>query len=81
MGDMDSATAAAEIREHPEREGEIIGLWVAWLYDTHGEGLPTEVLHVVYGKAWEDGHAYGLSEVEMHFSDLVEFAEKVRAAR
>jgi hypothetical protein len=83
MGDMvmDSENAWATIREHPEREGEILGLWAAWLYETHGEGLPVEVLHLIYSKAWEDGHSAGLHEIEMYFVELVEFAEKVRAAR
>lgn len=26
----------------------------------------------IWDKAWEDGHAYGPNEVEMHYQDLIE---------
>jgi len=42
------------------------------LYPWLNEGcLPT-----VFGKAWEDGHAWGYSEVFYHFENLCEFLDK-----
>jgi hypothetical protein len=62
-------------------DGQIMDAWVAWLYETHGEDLPENVLHLVYAKAYEDGHSSGLREVERYFIELVEWAEKIRAVR
>lgn len=61
-------------------EGDIITAWSRWLYDRHGVGLSEDVLNIVYGKAWEDGHSAGLQEVESCFIDLVDLAEMVIAA-
>lgn len=33
-----------------------------------------EVAGVVFRKAWEDGHASGLHEVEQHYAELAEIA-------
>lgn len=41
----------------------------------------TDAQHaLVYSKAYQDGHAYGYSEVEGHYRDLVEFAEELLKA-
>lgn len=32
--------------------------------------MPAKVAERVFDKAWEDGHASGLHEVEMHYDDL-----------
>jgi len=32
---------------------------------------------IIFSKAWEDGHANGFYEVEMHFRDLVDFAKEL----
>lgn len=42
---------------------------------------PRSKLHrVIYGKAWEDGHSSGLSEVANHYDELVDFAEEIHKA-
>jgi len=34
------------------------------------KNLPDATAHDVFRMAWEDGHAYGNSEVEIHYIDL-----------
>lgn len=36
------------------------------------ERVPDEIAQRVFNKAWEDGHASGTHEVEMHYDDLSE---------
>lgn len=58
--------------------GEVIEKFRDWLGDKYASEFPKEVQDLIYGKAWEDGHAHGLSEVESHYIDTVDFVEKVR---
>jgi hypothetical protein len=37
-------------------------------------GVPDEVAAKVFDKAWEDGHASGTHEVEIHYDELSEIA-------
>jgi hypothetical protein len=44
---------------------------------TDGDEISDDVrkkAEVIYAKAWEDGHSSGFSEVEIYFSNLVDFA-------
>lgn len=41
------------------------------------DGLPNAVRDAVWKKAWDDGHASGIHEVEMHYEEL---ADIVKAA-
>jgi hypothetical protein len=83
--EMDSARAGTLLRtpkdQRPESDADIMTAWADWLYETHGSSLSRPVLDKVYAKAWENGHAYGLSEVEEHFRDLVDFAWDILGAR
>lgn len=38
---------------------------------------PEKVRNKIFYKAWEDGHAYGHSEVLNHYDDLVDFVEQI----
>jgi len=46
------------------------------LYKKHGF-VNNELNDMIYSKAYEDGHAYGWSEVESHFSNLAEFVQDI----
>lgn len=46
------------------------------LYKKYGF-VNDELNDMIYSKAYADGHAYGWSEVELHFSDLAEFAKDI----
>lgn len=46
------------------------------LYKKHGF-VNNELNDMIYSKAYADGHAYGWSEVELHFSDLAEFVKDI----
>lgn len=50
--------------------------FVKELYKKYGF-VNEELNSMIYSKAYEDGHAYGWSEVELHFSDLAEFAKDI----
>jgi len=61
--------AATEQKAHAVRLFEEIGRPLAGLNaKQHGE---------VYAMAWEQGHASGYSEVEMHYGDFAELARKI----
>jgi len=52
--------------------------WHAWLRAEGGtEDLPDELHDKIFDLAWENGHANGYSEVEIHY---VEYAELALAA-
>ncbi len=38
---------------------------------------PKEALDLMFEKAWDDGHAYGLQSVADEYDDLVQIAEAV----
>lgn len=50
--------------------------FVKELYKKYGF-VNNELNSIIYSKAYEDGHAYGWSEVELHFSNLAEFAKDI----
>lgn len=37
--------------------------------------------HIIFGKAWDEGHASGLYEVRYCFEELLEFLETVKSAQ
>lgn len=37
------------------------------------EHLPKAIEQRIYGKAYEDGHAYGYGEIATHYADIAEF--------
>jgi hypothetical protein len=51
----------------------------AKMHEEYGEGLNEGQHEVVYSQAWQQGHAYGFSEVESHYIDLAEMARRVIA--
>jgi hypothetical protein len=54
--------------------------WAEWLHVTHANEFTTGQARVIYEKAWEDGHAFGYSEVEIHYQDLVDLIRRIQAA-
>lgn len=43
------------------------------MHEKHGVGL-TEAVHAkVYARAYDEGHAYGYTEVEEHYIELADF--------
>lgn len=64
--------SAKEAAEHYNRMFTEIGQPLAGLNEAqHG---------IVYSQAYEQGHAYGYSEVETHYGDFAEMARKLLAA-
>jgi multidrug resistance efflux pump len=54
----------------------------ARMYEEIGQPLAglDKVQHaLVYAQAWEQGHAYGYSEVETHYGELAQLARKLLA--
>lgn len=52
---------------------EEYGAWGNYLADKYGTAdLLPGVESKIYSKAWADGHAYGFSEVEIHYSEIAE---------
>ena len=43
--------------------------------------VPDNVAQRVFDKAWEDGHASGIHEVEMHYDDLSEIVNAAMVAQ
>lgn len=39
--------------------------------------IDDRLFDIVFDKAWDDGHAYGESEIRIHFDDLLEMANKI----
>lgn len=58
-----------------QRLGEEFRRDMEWSNST--ESLPKVVRDRLYGKAWEDGHAYGYTEVSGHYSDLADLVKMV----
>lgn len=55
--------------------GEINTEFREWLADEYASTLPASVQIRIWGKAWEDGHADGLRNVEIHYEENADFAE------
>jgi hypothetical protein len=76
-------TAAAQKAEYEERRAKEAAENAAHyqrMYDEIGQPLAglNEAQHgIVYAQAWEQGHAYGYSEVESHYGDFAEMARKL----
>lgn len=47
-----------------------------YLAKTHGNDNK-KLMDIVYSKAYDEGHAYGFSEVENHFIDLMDFVDEI----
>ena len=56
---------------------ELEAEWREWLFQEHADDMSTEAAQVVFARAWEEGHASGYSEVEMHFVDLIGLVREV----
>lgn len=39
--------------------------------------LPLTVADKIFGKAWEDGHAFGYNAVESFYCELIDFVEDI----
>lgn len=52
--------------------------WYADIYSYYGVDKDDPVIQKIISKAYEDGHAYGLQEVEGHFSTLLEFVKEIQ---
>lgn len=64
-----------------QEERDAIDLrWRAYVNETYGEGLSPAQLAVVHGLAYQEGHAYGLSEIEGYFGTFADFARNLLAA-
>lgn len=60
-------------RRHSTAEENIA--WHAYLRHEAGtEGLPDRVHDKVFSLAWQNGHAHGYSEVEIHYCEIAEVA-------
>jgi hypothetical protein len=42
--------------------------------------LPKSIRDKIFSKAWEDGHAYGHSEVLIHYEDIADFVDDIISA-
>lgn len=40
-------------------------------------GFNDTISKLILDKAWEDGHAYGYNEVNLHIDELAEMVEKI----
>ena len=58
-------------------QNKLIAAWSEWLVKEYASNFPESVQDKIYWKAWEDGHAYGLREVESYYEDLCDFAQDV----
>lgn len=82
---VDALTYPSGIKDRDERvaahaeynaaTSRITGEFREWLANEYAPTMPASVQNKIWGKAWEDGHAYGYREVENHYMDLAEFAE------
>lgn len=58
-------------KQQEERNAGAEALREKWL-----PGVPVSVAQKVFDRAWEDGHANGWHEVEMHYQELAPLIEE-----
>lgn len=75
----DKSNATEARRNYQNRINEITNDFEKNLSEFYGTGN-TAADHIIYGKAWDDGHSSGYSEVENLYQDLVHFAESLKEA-
>ena len=80
-GIKDKEERLAAHRAYREEVSKIESEFTAWLANEYAPGLPAEVQARIWSKSWEEGHAYGYSEVENHYIDNADFAEFVYNAK
>jgi flagellar biosynthesis/type III secretory pathway protein FliH len=74
----------AELKARREAEAKRHSEHYARMFEDIGQGVAglNEAQHgIVYAQAYEQGHAYGYSEVELHYGELAEMARKLLDAR
>jgi hypothetical protein len=77
-GDYDTKDAWLEARQaYNVAQGKITSEFREWLGYEYASSLPTKIWDRLWAKAWEDGHAHGYHDVEMHYIDMADFAEAV----
>lgn len=57
---------------------ELEAQWRAWLADEYASALPEAAQQAIWDYAWDQGHASGYNEVEMHYSDVAAIANLAR---
>jgi len=60
------------------QKNNAIAHWTFWLADYYANDLSSEVQQLIFGHAWEDGHADGYAEVERRYDRLVDFTRRVQ---
>jgi hypothetical protein len=61
--------------------GRLLGeFWIDCEEEFGFSDFPDEVKEFIHGKAYEEGHAYGFSEIANKYDDLVEFANVCKEA-
>lgn len=61
------------LRSYEEEAERLVSLFWADAAEEIGYGsLPNEMRSLIEGKAWEDGHSYGLQEVFLHLRPISE---------
>lgn len=61
-----------------DKNQALIEQWYSDLYSYYGVDKDDPVIQKIMSKAYEDGHAYGYSEVESHFSELLDFVSGIQ---
>lgn len=73
------ATYNIEVRAYNDKQSLVQEAWSKKLRDEHSE-VPEAVYWVLYGKAYDDGHSSGYSEVRNTLSDYVDFYHRIKEA-
>lgn len=85
---FDARTATQAIRDLPQSltylarrqaEVELEGRWKDYLRSLYTNINPAQ-FNLLFAKAWEDGHSYGLEEVESYLFDLAALFDALQDA-
>lgn len=86
--EFDARTATQAIRDLPQSltftarrqaERDLEGRWKDYLRTLYTNVNPAQ-FNLLFAKAWEDGHSYGLEEVESYLIDLMSLFDALRYA-
>lgn len=72
----DQARAAERAEAAQKRAGEYAA-HSSEMFDNYGHRFTVKQHELIYAKAYEDGHAGGYEDVELHYSDLADLARKI----
>lgn len=67
-----------ERQAYREQTRELESQWRAWLASEYAPEVPEAAQEAIWNYAWEEGHASGYDEVEMHYRDLADIANLAR---